>query len=41
MEMKIEHESDVDEVINEIDIYLSKTLQNNVHVLQVSPHLMV
>lgn len=36
MEMKIENDSDADEVVNEIDIYLSKTLQDNIHVLQVN-----
>ena len=29
-------DDDGDEVLNEIDVYLSKSLANNIHILQVN-----
>ncbi len=34
--MNLENDESDDEVLNEIDVYLSKTLANNIYILQVN-----
>ena len=34
--MNLEDDESDDEVLNEIDVYLSKTLANNIYILQVN-----